>query len=250
MSHIVRRGSTGTMPPKWRVLFNYAACDVADALLKLKVPGAGFLPDITPAPTTTRARRPEQPTKVIAPASTFLMAPKASPSFPNPVALSSNLPASNIEQDSGPYADHTERGTIVVISQPQGQACAVVGGIMAVRMAHLGAEGVVVDGRVRDLVALSETELPIWARGTSIIGAGAETKLHAKNVPIQVGETTIEPGDIIMIDPLENGVVAIPQDKLREVLELLPKLTSEDAKVIDDVEEGVSVKDAFERHRT
>ena len=120
---------------------------------------------------------------------------------------------------------------------------------MAARMKHLGAQGVVVNGRVRDLVTLAETGLPIWCQGTSIIGAGAETKFHARNVPVWVGETVVEPGDIVMIDPSENGVVAVPQGKVNEVLELLPKLVAADEKVIKDVEDGVSVKEAFKRHR-
>ena len=121
---------------------------------------------------------------------------------------------------------------------------------MAARMKHLGAEGIVVDGRVRDIVALNETKLPIWSKGTSIIGAGAETRLHARNVPIKVGDTIVEPGDIVMIDPFENGVVAVPLRKLEELLELLPKLVGEDEKVIADVEQGVSVQEAFKRHRS
>lgn len=176
------------------------------------------------------------------------MVPKATPSFPNPVTMRENLAKSNLK-DSGPYADHTERDTVVVISQPPGQSCAVVGGIMAARMKLLGAQGIVVDGRVRDLVTLAETGVPIWSKGTSVIGAGAETKFHAHNVPIQIGETVVEPGDIIMIDPFENGAVAVPQGKVDEVLELLPKLVGADEKVIKDVEDGVSVKEAFKKHR-
>ncbi|KAJ4295206.1 hypothetical protein N0V90_007216 [Kalmusia sp. IMI 367209] len=198
-------------------------------------------------PQTLSAPRPE-PKKILAPASTFLMAPKATPSFPNPIVLSKELAESNLTE-SGPYADYTERDTIVIIGQPPGQSCAVMGGIMAARMKHLGAQGVVVDGRVRDLVTLAETGLPIWSKGTSIIGAGAETKFHARNVPIRVGETVVEPGDIVMIDPFENGVVAVPQGKINEVMELLPKLVVADEKVIKDVEDGVSVKEAFQRHR-
>jgi regulator of RNase E activity RraA len=121
---------------------------------------------------------------------------------------------------------------------------------MAARMKHLGAAGLVVDGRVRDIVALNATQLPIWSKGTSIIGAGAETKFHARNVPVKVGETIVEAGDIIMIDPSENGVVAVPQSKVVELLELLPKLVGADEKVIEDVEAGVSVQEAFKRHRS
>lgn len=186
--------------------------------------------------------------KMLAPASTFLMVPKATKSFPTIVQSSEVYPASNLS-DSKPYADYTEQGTIVVISQPAGQSCAVVGGIMAARMKYLGAQGVVVDGRVRDLVALKATQLPIWSKGTSIIGAGAETKFHASNVPIKIGETTVAAGDIVMIDPAENGVVVVPLEKVEELLELLPKLVGADEKVIADVEQGVSVEEAFKRHR-
>lgn len=120
---------------------------------------------------------------------------------------------------------------------------------MAARIKHLGAEGLVVDGRVRDLVALNETQLPVWSKGTSIIGAGAETKFHARNVPVKIGETTVEAGDIIMVDPFENGVVAVPQGKVAALLELLPALVDADERVVADVEQGASVQEAFRRHR-
>ncbi|CAN9170291.1 unnamed protein product [Alternaria alternata] len=176
------------------------------------------------------------------------MIPKATKSFPTPPKMPDTMPASNLS-DSRPYADYTESGTIVVISQPAGQSCAVVGGIMAARMQHLGAEGIVVDGRVRDITALNQTQLPIWSKATSVIGAGAETKFHAHNVPVRIGETVVEAGDIIMIDPFENGVVAVPQGKVEELLELLPKLVEADERVVADVGSGLSVEEAFRRHR-
>ncbi|KAI4909654.1 hypothetical protein J4E90_008353 [Alternaria incomplexa] len=244
--------------PRWKKLYEYAACDLADGLLKLHVPGAGFLADINnvshqsltssgPLLHTASIPKPELK-KVLAPASTFLMIAKATKSFPNPPKMTDSIPASNLT-DSRPYADYTESGTIVVISQPPGQSCAVVGGIMAARMQHLGAEGIVVDGRVRDITALNQTQLPIWSKATSIIGAGAETKFHAHNVPVRIGETVVEAGDIIMIDPFENGVVAVPQGKVDELLDLLPKLIEADERVIADVCRGVSVEEAFKRHR-
>ena len=49
----------------------------------------------------------------------------------------------------------------MVMKQPEGQKCAIIGGIMALRMKVLGARGVVANGRVRDLVELRETGLPV-----------------------------------------------------------------------------------------
>lgn len=176
------------------------------------------------------------------------MVPKATQSFPNPAALAQDLPDSNL-QDARPYADWAENDTIVVISQPAGQSCAVVGGIMATRMQRLGVQGIVVDGRVRDIVELNETEVPIWSKGTSVIGMGAQSKCHAKNVPVNIGETVVEAGDIIMIDPFDNGVIAVPKGKVDELLELLPMLSGADEKVSADVRAGVSAQEATQRHR-
>ncbi|KAF2493486.1 RraA-like protein [Lophium mytilinum] len=223
----------------------YSACDVSDALLKLNVPGAGFLADITPIPTSTAI------IKTIAKASTFLFVPKASGSFAQPPSATpfQDLPEPNITPGT-PYADLATPDTVVVLSQPAGQKCAVMGGIMAVRMKKLGVKGVVVDGRVRDLGTCGEVGIPVWSKATSTIGAGAESKPWARDVPVVVGGVRVEAGDIIMIDPAENGVVSIPQSKLEEVLELLPKLVAADENVIVDVENGGTVADAFKEHRS
>jgi regulator of RNase E activity RraA len=122
---------------------------------------------------------------------------------------------------------------------------------MAARIKHLGAVAVVVDGRVRDLSALRRfaAEMPIWSRGTSIIGAGAETKAWGFNVEVQIGQCFVEPGDIGVIDEEELGVVVIPKDALEEVLQMLPKLVEADEKVMEDVLVGGEVGEAFKKHR-
>jgi regulator of RNase E activity RraA len=68
-------------------------------------------------------------------------------------------------------------------------------------------------------------------------------------VPVDVGGVTVSPGDIILCDPLE-GVVAIPQGLLDQVLELMPKLVAMDDKVKDAVSQGMNVFDAFKQFRT
>lgn len=88
----------------------------------------------------------------------------------------------------------------------------------------------------------------IWARGTSTVGSGGSSVPWATQIPIDIDGVTVTPGDLAVNDPT-NGVVIIPQDKVQQVLELLPKLTSADDKAKEDVAQGVSVKEAFKRHR-
>lgn len=56
------------------------------------------------------------------------------------------------------FADFITPHRSVVVSQPRGQRCAVVGGIVAERMYQLGARVIVVDGRVRDVAQMGERE--------------------------------------------------------------------------------------------
>ncbi|KAM5377296.1 hypothetical protein ACJZ2D_005115 [Fusarium nematophilum] len=216
-------------------LQHYSACDISDALLKLKVPGAGFVADLN------LYSHPEgKPTSVtVAPVSTVLFAPKGH---------DLSEPLSNIPKGVH-WADLTHPGTIVVVKQPDGQKNAVCGGIMALRMKVCQAKGIVVAGRARDIEELKSTSLPIWARGLSTVGVGGGSVPWATQVPLDIDGTIVSPGDLAFSDPI-NGVVVIPQDKVSAVLELLPKLTSADDKVKEDVLKGMSVHEAFKLHRS
>jgi regulator of RNase E activity RraA len=66
---------------------------------------------------------------------------------------------------------------------------------------------------------------------------------------LDIDGTLVSPGDLAVSDPV-NGVVVIPQDKVSAVLELLPKLTSADDKVKEDVLKGMTVFEAFKIHRS
>ncbi|KAE8144751.1 ribonuclease E inhibitor RraA/Dimethylmenaquinone methyltransferase [Aspergillus avenaceus] len=234
-----------TITEKLQILQNYSACDVSDALLKLQknpegtTPRAGHLADFIPfSPTTDRTKLP----KLIAPASTFKFIPKSSPDA-NPSDPSHSFPPGTH------WVDSAEPGTITVIEQPEGQHCAVLGGVMAVRMKYLGVMGALVNGRIRDLGEIRECRLPVWARGTSTVGTAAEAKPGLRNVPVSLGGVDVSPGDIIFCDPVD-GVVAIPHELLDRVLELMPKLVAMDDKVKEAVLQGSSVFEAFKTFRT
>ncbi|KAM4063025.1 aldolase/RraA domain-containing protein [Hirsutella rhossiliensis] len=212
----------------------YTACDISDALLKLKVPGAGFIADLNLY--SPHASQDAVPT--IALVSTVLWVAKGeTPAEPTP-----NLP------DGLHWSDAIEPDSFIVMKQPPGQTNAVCGGIMALRIKVRGAKGIAVAGRVRDLPELRGTNLPILAYGTSTVGAGGGSVPWALQVPLEIKGTFVNPGDIAFHDPA-SGLVIIPRDQVTKVLELLPKLTAADDKVKTDVLGGMSVHEAFKLHR-
>ncbi|KAK5132723.1 hypothetical protein LTR08_008689 [Meristemomyces frigidus] len=230
----------------------YSACDVSDALLKLKIPQAGFLADITPIPNlSTRSRAPRH---LVAPLSTILFVPKAHAA--GAATTNSSIPAeSNIPKDKH-WTDMPAPGTIVLLKQPSGQVCAVCGDILATRLKVRGLKGIVADGRVRDLPALGELcssdeggEFQVWSRATSTVGTGLEAKAWAADVPLRVGDLDVRPGDILCADEGERGCVVIPRHDLGTLMEILPGLKAADERCVADVKAGVDVTEAFRRHR-
>lgn len=93
--------------------------------------------------------------KIIGYASTVKFIPKDDP-----------LPTESQDEKHGfkagsHWVDHTDANTIVLLDQPRGQKCAILGGIMASRMKVRGVRGAIVNGRVRDLAEIRSLGFPV-----------------------------------------------------------------------------------------
>jgi regulator of RNase E activity RraA len=146
------------------------------------------------------------------------------------------------------WSDLVEKDCVVMVQQPEGQRCAVVGGIHALRIKRRGGVGLVVEGRVRDRAEMEELGMPVWARGTSIVGAGAECKAWAVQVPLRMNGLEIHPGDVLFCDP-EEGAVRIPKALLQQVLDWMKAKAPGEAKIKKMVSAGSTVAEAFKACR-
>ena len=100
-------------------------------------------------------------------------------------------------------------GDVVVIDARGDRSAGVLGDVLATGLALRGAEALVTDGSVRDLPALQEVDLPIYARGVHAATFGQAHVPFDVNIPVQCADVLILPGDILVGD--DEGVVAIPQ---------------------------------------
>lgn len=112
--------------------------------------------------------------------------------------------------------EQIQRGEVLVLTMPQPMPVALVGDLLATQAKVRGAAAILVDAAVRDVQELIELGLPIWARYVRVKGA-TKTKIGQLNVPVTVGETRIQPGDIVVLDA--DGAVCVEQARLAEVLE-------------------------------
>lgn len=111
---------------------------------------------------------------------------------------------------------HLQPGEIVVLTMPEPRPIALIGDLLVTQLRENGAAGVLVNAAVRDADELSELGLPIWTRW--IRSRGATKHIRGRvNVPVEIGGTTIAPGDILILD--RDGAVAVPADQTGDALD-------------------------------
>ncbi|MFH2115901.1 MAG: 4-carboxy-4-hydroxy-2-oxoadipate aldolase/oxaloacetate decarboxylase, partial [Spirochaetota bacterium] len=89
------------------------------------------------------------------------------------------------------------------------------GGMMAVAAMSRGIAGLAIDGCVRDSEEIAKMGFPIFCRGFSIKGT-VKTTLGIINYPLNFGQETIFPGDLILGDA--DGMVVVRQADCAEIL--------------------------------
>ena len=132
-----------------------------------------------------------------------------------------------------------EPGDVIVVDGGGDLSCALTGEIMAAYAASRGIAGFVIDGAVRDTATLTQGEFPVFAAGANPCGPtkGAGGRL---GVPISVGGTSVNPGDLVIGD--SDGVVVIPCADVAEILELAKAKVESEVETIEAIRTGTWVK--------
>ena len=126
-------------------------------------------------------------------------------------------------------------GDIIVVNTTGNTANSVFGELMGNSAVAARLGGLVVDGAIRDVEALTALRFPAFSR--SVCAGGCDKDGPGEiNVPIACGHTVVMPGDIIVGDT--EGVVAIPREDAVEVLKLVKALKDREAKRIEEIHAG------------
>jgi 4-hydroxy-4-methyl-2-oxoglutarate aldolase len=106
-------------------------------------------------------------------------------------------------------------GEVIVATMPQPRPVALVGELLATQAKAHGAVGMLIDGSVRDIEALAELDLPIWARWVRVKGATKDIP-GSIGEPVEVGGAVIRHGDAVVLDA--DGAAVIEAERVEEVL--------------------------------
>ena len=119
------------------------------------------------------------------------------------------------------------------------------GEILAMGAKQKGVSGVVVDGAVRDVDACEVFGFPVHARATVPSTARGRIVQEAWNIPVRLGDAPVRPGDVIVADV--NGVVVIPIERLKEVVDAAEEIMAKELAMIEALQAGESILEVDKR---
>lgn len=135
-------------------------------------------------------------------------------------------------------------GDVLVIARQGDERYAPWGGIWSLAAQSAGLAGVVVDGAATDWREITELRFPVFCRHLSALTTRRLGIGGSVGEPVPCGGITVHPGDLVLGD--EDGVVVIPPQRAREVLERAIAKEDQEARMRDALRSGMSLIEARE----
>jgi len=131
-------------------------------------------------------------------------------------------------------------GDIIVVNTNGNTTSAVFGELMCRTAVGAKLGGIVVDGAIRDVDAITALGFPAYSRAVCAGGCDKDGPGEV-NSPIACGNTVVIPGDIVVGD--RDGVVVVPREEADDVLHLVTALVERERARIAEIDNGVLFKD-------
>lgn len=113
------------------------------------------------------------------------------------------------------------------------------GGVMTATVVAKGVRGALVDGGIRDTAQILEKDFPVFYRYRSPNGSLGRCLITHYQLPVQVGDVFVRPGDVIVGDA--DGAVCVPRELAVAVLERAEQVVSNEKTLFSWVAEGQSI---------
>lgn len=113
------------------------------------------------------------------------------------------------------------------------------GGVMTATAVARGIRGAAIDGGIRDTRQILDKDFPVFYKYRSPNGALGRSLITHYQIPIKIGSTLINPGDVVIGDI--DGVMVVPRRIAVEVLERAEEILRNEKKIFGWVAEGQSL---------
>jgi 4-hydroxy-4-methyl-2-oxoglutarate aldolase len=103
-----------------------------------------------------------------------------------------------------------QAGDVLVVANTAPSTHGMFGDLLAGSLLQRGVRGLVIDAGVRDTADLRSMGFHVWSRHVSCEGT-VKASPGSVNIPVAIGTTIIQPGDVVCAD--DDGVVVVPRNE-------------------------------------
>ncbi|MGE4125825.1 MAG: RraA family protein [Pusillimonas sp.] len=156
-------------------------------------------------------------------------------------------PAASPPGTVGDYIDDVPPGSVVVLDNGGREDTTVWGDILT-EIAHVkGVAGTVIDGVCRDVALCRKLGYPVFAKDHWMRTGKDRVQVEATNVPVNIGNARVQPGDILRGDA--DGVIVIPKEHEEKVLEIAEEIEHAENSIRESIRSGMRLDDARKKFR-
>lgn len=154
--------------------------------------------------------------------------------------------------DSEPYkleleaVDDLREGEVLIAAAGGSMRSGIWGELLSTAARNRGCAGALVHGAVRDVAAMRAMGFAVFASGVSPCDSLHRQRVIARDEPVEIGGVTIRSGDVIIAD--EDGVVVVPQEVEREILQAAWDKIHAENTVRNEIRAGMSAAAVFAKH--
>src|SRR5687767_3886381 len=142
--------------------------------------------------------------------------------------------------------ESAQPGDVIVMEQRTGIDAACWGGNLSLGAKLRQIAGVVVDGPARDVDEAREYDFPVFARSATARTARGRIVEAGTNVPITVGDVTVNPGDFVVADG--SAVVFVARGEVERVLEAAEAIAARERAMVAALREGTPISEVMGRN--
>lgn len=141
------------------------------------------------------------------------------------------------------FLDDVPEGAICAINNRARTECSVWGDTLSLFAVRHGFAGTIIDGVCRDIDGTRSLSYPMFSRGTFMRTGKNRIGVESTQQPVTLGSVTVHPGDLVFAD--DTGAVAVPKDRIEEILELAKGIVARDDACVAAIEAGKSIADVW-----
>ncbi len=119
------------------------------------------------------------------------------------------------------------------------------GGVMTATAKAKKVKGACIDGGIRDTFQILEADFPVFYKYRTSNGSLGRCLITHYQIPVQIGDVFIKPGDVVLGDI--DGVLVVPRDIAYDVLLRAEEIKENEKMIFGWVNEGQSVRDITEK---